>query len=738
MKMTIRILTTALIYSLFLQIVFSANGLNVSAAPLEDIEIEAPFVISSVDELPLIVSMGDSYSSGEGNEPFYDQKRTNDYKVTSQDWLAHRSECSWSGQISFDIIDGPKGQYKDIKGYRWYLVASSGATTAHMLFPQGKTVHGWNNYVQKGYIDPQLLVFSDNDLYGKVDYVTLTLGGNDVGFEDIIKTSVACSFLILDICKLDERLDQAWTTFETQTSKDLADTYAAIHAEAGEQATILVVGYPPLINDEKCTKFFGWVEADKINKKIIDFNDGIANVVMNYKEADPDNPKNIDFISIYDEFKTHEAYTDKPYINEIMFAQSEDINKLEITDVITYNINPASLLSSYSIHPNFQGQQEIAKKVQKHISDNYLKQSNANPEEISSSTPTEVRILSEEEAKTAFRNYMIKEILPENFFGYNYEYLRWSEFEVGDDYCRFSWEHRDAQVVEYTMNFISGDTTSVEYSVSDHDVISEGEFDFNAWDYIEDSPVFSNTDAIELKSILGMDNNEACALIASYGDICEEDVPYGYCYKSDCLSLQIFDSFLGEPLDCVGCVILKQSEAFSIYGISPGMNWREALNRLTISGAQYAYSQDYHYMCFEMDDGNWVGINYSESKTVNEVRLAKSTGWFHIVDDWLMFTPKLYYRSITDDEALSAITNYIDIPESTLEELQEKGIPCYWGITTSDEYEIVIFYRAYTGWICEFHIDRNTGFTRIFEYYSRTGDYILTDESFNAWDYYEE
>ena len=43
----------------------------------------------------IIVSLGDSYSSGEGVEPFYGQNESTANKVKNQDWLAHRSEKSW-------------------------------------------------------------------------------------------------------------------------------------------------------------------------------------------------------------------------------------------------------------------------------------------------------------------------------------------------------------------------------------------------------------------------------------------------------------------------------------------------------------------------------------------------------------------------------------------------------------------------------------------------------------------
>ena len=49
---------------------------------------------SAAAEGKVIVSLGDSYSSGEGIEPFYGQEEEMEVKCQNPDWLAHRSEKS--------------------------------------------------------------------------------------------------------------------------------------------------------------------------------------------------------------------------------------------------------------------------------------------------------------------------------------------------------------------------------------------------------------------------------------------------------------------------------------------------------------------------------------------------------------------------------------------------------------------------------------------------------------------
>ena len=53
----------------------------------------------SADSVPVIVSLGDSYSCGEGIEPFYGQDAEMALRCLDPDWLAHRSEKSWPMRI---------------------------------------------------------------------------------------------------------------------------------------------------------------------------------------------------------------------------------------------------------------------------------------------------------------------------------------------------------------------------------------------------------------------------------------------------------------------------------------------------------------------------------------------------------------------------------------------------------------------------------------------------------------
>jgi hypothetical protein len=91
----------------------------------------------------IIVSLGDSYSSGEGIEPFYGQDDPLSEKVKNEDWLAHRSENAWSGMLTIPGVTGTMAENFDT---HWFFAASSGAKTKHLLKKQKKEYSKGGSY----------------------------------------------------------------------------------------------------------------------------------------------------------------------------------------------------------------------------------------------------------------------------------------------------------------------------------------------------------------------------------------------------------------------------------------------------------------------------------------------------------------------------------------------------------------------------------------------------------------
>ena len=111
------------------------------------------FTVKADEEKNMImVSLGDSFSSGEGIEPFYGQDLSNYSKVRNQDWLAHRSKSSWSGMLK---LPGVEGTMSENRGDNWFFVATSGAETKHLKNSFEKE-YDTDGYSGSRYIDPQV------------------------------------------------------------------------------------------------------------------------------------------------------------------------------------------------------------------------------------------------------------------------------------------------------------------------------------------------------------------------------------------------------------------------------------------------------------------------------------------------------------------------------------------------------------------------------------------------------
>jgi lysophospholipase L1-like esterase len=165
------------------------------------------------------VALGDSYASGAGTEPVVDAK-------------CDRSEMSY-----------PYAVQTWLKPTTFKDVTCAGATTAQMTQAQG-SVNA-----------PQF-----NALSADTDLVTLTLGGNDIGFTDIITTCVVdgLSNPTGSPCKADfnkSGTDEITTRINAAASK-LATTLKGIHTRA-PKARVMVIGYPSIVPDsgKSCRPF---------------------------------------------------------------------------------------------------------------------------------------------------------------------------------------------------------------------------------------------------------------------------------------------------------------------------------------------------------------------------------------------------------------------------------------------------------------------------------------------------
>ena len=316
---------------------------------------------TGADGGPVIVSLGDSYSGGEGLEPFYGQDAEMAVKCQDPDWLAHRSGKCWPGMLT---LPGVEGTMKDHRGENWFLAAASGADS-HNLFlltedeiRDGKTAEQEKEYSRDGIsgtarLAPQLDIFDELNAKGlKADYVTVTIGGNDLGFRTIVKMSLLGMLNALPGDTPAEKGEYLWNTLYTSRNirKDIRRAYSDIAARAGDQACILVAGYPRLLVSD-CGAMYPGETPEILNAAVILFNGELRSIVDECREEG----LNICFVSVEEAFDGHEAYADEPGISPLILgSQPQDLKE---------NL----LGSSYSMHPNELGSAIYAQCVQEVI-----------------------------------------------------------------------------------------------------------------------------------------------------------------------------------------------------------------------------------------------------------------------------------------------------------------------------------------------------------------------------------
>ena len=315
-------------------------------------QVPAPITAKADSDRRIMVSLGDSYSSGEGVEKFYGQELNNKKRSTNLDFLAHRSKDSWPGRLK---LNGVSGRMKDHKyngtntdTANWFFVAASGAKTKHFNDKQKDKDYKRDGVTADKPLPAQLDVF-DQFEKNEVDYVTMTIGGNDVGFTDIITNGVVNILLgqpYLQPASIAVHLNYAWHGFYKKGgAKDqIRQAYIDVKNAAGGKTNIIVAGYPNLFASvPRPNAFFRISEVLFINNSVSKFNNEIKSIVNDLHD---NHNMNITFVSVEDAFKGHEAYsTNGSYINELMLNQKYDLKEFDKSDLKTY-------VSAYSMHPN--------------------------------------------------------------------------------------------------------------------------------------------------------------------------------------------------------------------------------------------------------------------------------------------------------------------------------------------------------------------------------------------------
>ena len=310
----------------------------------------------------VIVSLGDSYSSGEGIEPFYGQDAEMSVKCQNPDWLAHRSEKSWPGMLTLPGVDGPM---RDHFGENWFFAAASGARSHHLYrlteeeIRAGKSAEQERKYNRDQcsgtfLLPPQLDIFDRLDAKGlKADYVTLTIGGNDIGFEHLFRDAMLRLFDVLPFKTPEEKADFLWTVnaVDGGTHGKIKRALTDISARAGSQAVILLAGYPQLLETVPEDNLF----TEETIRVFCLFTNRLNEELEKITEECREEGIQAYFVPVADAFHGHDMFADDPWINPVFpGSKAQDLESLR-------------LFSMYSVHPNEQGARAYAACMQKEI-----------------------------------------------------------------------------------------------------------------------------------------------------------------------------------------------------------------------------------------------------------------------------------------------------------------------------------------------------------------------------------
>jgi lysophospholipase L1-like esterase len=260
------------------------------------------------------VAMGDSFSSGEGSPVFqYWTDRENQNEC-------HRSDAAYPA-----LLENNDGLNLDLVDF----VACSGATTNNVWgFPSpGYQTGGpglWNEL-------PQINALADNTAV-----VTLTAGGNDVGFGSFAKNCVIyfCGSGTTAYTNIMNNIHNVLPT-------DLNELYRIILGNA-PNAKLYVAGYPHMIDPANSAC---WTDVPANAQGAYDvtaeLNETIHAAVsaIQLDSTHPQNQNRIEYVevnstsSIISAFAGHELCTTEPYANQLILSDTE-----------------------YSFHPNTLGQ----------------------------------------------------------------------------------------------------------------------------------------------------------------------------------------------------------------------------------------------------------------------------------------------------------------------------------------------------------------------------------------------
>ena len=239
---------------------------------------------AALPEVPY-VALGDSYSSGEGNDPF--------------DGKCHRAQRDDSAYPR--MLPALVGYVSPPRFH-----ACTGATIADVW--QRPQPRRGDQRIQLEYLSPSTRL------------VTMTIGGNDLGFAEIV---VKC--LLPTDCtrsKLADRVEAGMRTIKAE----LVDLYARIRQRMDPDGLLVVAGYPRLFvpgPDADCKPFISAREAAWMNSLVRRGNGRIAEATRAARRQSG----NVSYVDVSERFSGHELCAEEPWLYGIKLAAADGLVK---------------------------------------------------------------------------------------------------------------------------------------------------------------------------------------------------------------------------------------------------------------------------------------------------------------------------------------------------------------------------------------------------------------------------
>jgi lysophospholipase L1-like esterase len=265
-----------------------------------------------------VAALGDSYSSGEGNPPF-------DPGTAGLLDTCHRSPQAWPRLLGVDSQ---------------LHLACSGATTDALFQGQMPVAPDNVGQVQR---------LQQLGAAAPIDVVTVTIGGNNIGFADIL---AQCYTQALGACLTDLPSNQRAVDAATATIQQ--DVLPAIHA-AAPSARVFLVGYPRLLSGsydsvvKSCRRWLSRTEhahALQLQRYV------------NTKERSAARAAGVSFVDVTNALDHHELCARHPWVRHLTIRCGIAL----LPDGA--GLDPAS---SYCGHPTERGQRALADRVRRGI-----------------------------------------------------------------------------------------------------------------------------------------------------------------------------------------------------------------------------------------------------------------------------------------------------------------------------------------------------------------------------------